>query len=253
MYEEDLPYHLSMRKSSKTKRDMYYYHDGTDYKWLNNFLKYSVGKRFNYMYKKVCEKFKKAKNFNMRDLFSSSIGKSKEDLNSKRRWFNFYVDDNGIIRSRDNTKGTELVKLKVINGYSYFKVTKQGKEKFWYIFDVIKREVSEEIYDKAIKGLSLDEEETAKIRWRLPYIKFPNTDDFKYVTVDPIYVYYPKNDPRLLRVLAERKKAEKKEDRERKRSRDIELENIISETEARRKAEEEMNRAIDLIGSRVNI
>lgn len=73
-----LPKHESMRE--KTRREgVYDYYDYYDrwnkdaYTWIDKFLEDSVGKKFDNVYPKVCERFRKKKDFEFRNKFKSRI------------------------------------------------------------------------------------------------------------------------------------------------------------------------------------
>ena len=94
-----LPKHESMRE--KTRREGgygYYNHWNKDaYTWIDRFLEDSVGKKFDNVYSKVCERFRKKKDFGFRKEFKSRI-----DLRNMSDvcWHsnNYYLDSNHIIR-----------------------------------------------------------------------------------------------------------------------------------------------------------
>lgn len=94
-----LPKHESMRV--KTRRDGvygYHYHWNKDaYTWIDRFLEDSVGKKFDNVYSKVCERFRKKKDFKFREKFKSRIDpRNISDI----YWHsnNYYLDSNYIIR-----------------------------------------------------------------------------------------------------------------------------------------------------------
>ena len=70
-----LPKHESMRE--KTRREGvygYYDHWNKDaYTWIDRFLEDSVGKKFDSVYSKVCERFRKKKDCEFREMFKSRI------------------------------------------------------------------------------------------------------------------------------------------------------------------------------------
>lgn len=70
-----LPKHESMRE--KTRREgVYDYYDRWNkdaYTWIDKFLEDSVGKKFDNVYPKVCERFRKKKDFEFRNKFKSRI------------------------------------------------------------------------------------------------------------------------------------------------------------------------------------
>ena len=94
-----LPKHEPMRE--KTRREGvygYYDHWNKDaYTWIDRFLEDSVGKKFDNVYPKVCERFRKKKDFGFREKFKSRIDpRNMSDV----CWHsnNYYLDSNHIIR-----------------------------------------------------------------------------------------------------------------------------------------------------------
>lgn len=94
-----LPKHESMKE--KTRREGvygYYDHWNKDaYTWIDRFLEDSVGKKFDNVYPKVCERFRKKKDFGFRKEFKSKIDpRNMSDV----CWYsnNYYLDSNHIIR-----------------------------------------------------------------------------------------------------------------------------------------------------------
>lgn len=94
-----LPKHESIRE--KTRREGvygYHYHWNKDaYTWIDRFLEDSVGKKFDNIYSKVCERFRKKKDFKFRKKFKSRIDpRNIPDI----YWHsnNYYLDSNHIIR-----------------------------------------------------------------------------------------------------------------------------------------------------------
>ncbi len=64
-----LPKHESMRE--KTRNHDHWNKDA--YTWIDRFLEDSVGKKFDNVYSKVCERFRKKKDFGFREEFKSRI------------------------------------------------------------------------------------------------------------------------------------------------------------------------------------
>lgn len=100
-----LPKHESMRE--KTRRDgvyAYYDHWNKDaYTWIDRFLEDSIGKKFDNVYPKVCERFRKKKDFKFRERFKSRIDpRNMSDI----YWHSndYYLDSNHIIRKYDPIK-----------------------------------------------------------------------------------------------------------------------------------------------------
>lgn len=106
-----LPKHESMRE--KTRREGgygYYNHWNKDaYTWIDRFLEDSVGKKFDNVYSKVCERFRKKKDFNFRKKFKSRIDPHNM---SNVHWHrnDYYLDSNHIIRRYKSIKKNKRIK-----------------------------------------------------------------------------------------------------------------------------------------------
>lgn len=94
-----LPKHESMRENTRREGVYgYYSHWNKDaYTWIKRFLEGSVGKKFDNVYPKVCERFRKKKDFEFREKFKSRIDPyNMSDI--YRHSNNYYLDSNRIIR-----------------------------------------------------------------------------------------------------------------------------------------------------------
>ena len=104
-----LPKHESMRE--KTRREGgygYYNHWNKDaYTWIDRFLEDSVGKKFDNVYSKICERFRKKKDFNFREKFKSRIDPhNMPNVHWHRN--DYYLDSNHIIRRYKSIKKNKL-------------------------------------------------------------------------------------------------------------------------------------------------
>lgn len=94
-----LPKREAMRE--RTRRDGtygYYHHwNKSAYDWIGRFLEDSVGKKFDNVYPKVCEKFRKKNDLEFREKFKSRIDPHNM---SDIRWHrnDYYLDSDHIIR-----------------------------------------------------------------------------------------------------------------------------------------------------------
>ena len=100
-----LPKHESMRE--KTRRDgLYAYYDRWNkdaYTWIDRFLEDSIGKKFDNVYSKVCERFRRRKDFKFRERFKSRIDpRNMSDIYWRSN--DYYLDSNHIIRKYDPIK-----------------------------------------------------------------------------------------------------------------------------------------------------
>lgn len=129
-----LPKHESMRE--KTRREGvygYYDHWNKDaYTWIDRFLEDSVGKKFDNVYSKVCERFRKKKDFGFREEFKSRIDpRNMSDV----YWHsnNYYLDSNHIIRRYKPIKNDKRRKyvMELDRSEDYYIVNKENS--FWNI------------------------------------------------------------------------------------------------------------------------
>ena len=123
-----LPKHESMRE--KTRREGvygYHYHWNKDaYTWIDRFLEDSVGKKFDSVYTKVCEKFRKNKDFKFREKFKSRIDpRNISDI----YWHSndYYLDSNYIIRRYAPIKNSKRKKyvMELDRSEDYYIVNKE--------------------------------------------------------------------------------------------------------------------------------
>ena len=123
-----LPKHESMRE--KTRRDgVYGYHDHWNkdaYTWIDRFLENSVGKKFDNVYSKVCERFRKKKDFGFREEFKSRIDpRNMSDV----YWHSndYYLDSNHIIRRYKPIKNNKRRKyvMELDRSEDYYIVNKE--------------------------------------------------------------------------------------------------------------------------------
>ena len=123
-----LPKHESMRE--KTRREGvygYHYHWNKDaYTWIDRFLEDSVGKKFDNVYPKVCERFRKKKDFGFREEFKSRIDpRNMSDV----CWHsnNYYLDSNHIIRRYAPIKNSKCRKyvMELDRSEDYYIVNKE--------------------------------------------------------------------------------------------------------------------------------
>lgn len=121
-----LPRHESMRERTRKKGiDRYYDRWNKDAcTWIERFLEDSVGKKFDNVYRKVCEKFKKKKDLEFRKRFKSKIDSCNMH---KICWHNksYYLDSDYIIRKYKSIKKNKCRKY----------VVELNKSEDYYIID----------------------------------------------------------------------------------------------------------------------
>lgn len=145
-----LPKHESMRGEARRER-IYWYCDRWDkdaYTWINRLLEDSVGKKFDNVYSKVCEKFRKKKDFKFREKFKSRIDpRNMSDV----YWHSndYYLDSNHIIRRYEPIKNNKRRKyvMELDRSEDYYIV---NKEKLFFEYPEIV------LYLKAKLGKDID-------------------------------------------------------------------------------------------------
>lgn len=128
-----LPKREAMRE--RTRRDGtygYYDHWNKDaYDWINRFLADSVGKKFDNVYPKVCEKFRKKNDLEFREGFKSRI--DPHNMSDIHRHSNdYYLDSDHIIRRYKPIRKAKCRKyvMELDRSDDYYVV---DKENFWNI------------------------------------------------------------------------------------------------------------------------
>ena len=100
-----LPKHEPMREKSR-REGIYLDYDRWNkdaYTWIDRFLENSVGKKFDNVYPKVCERFRKKKDIEFRKRFKSKI--DPHNISKVSRYSNsYYLDSARIIRKYKSIK-----------------------------------------------------------------------------------------------------------------------------------------------------
>ena len=123
-----LPSHESIREKARKKRiDRYYDHWNKDaYTWIDRFLEDSVGKKFDSVYSKVCERFRKKKDFEFREMFKSRIDSC--NMHKICRHYNrYYLDSDRIIRKYKSIKKNKCRKyvMEIDKSEDYYIIDKK--------------------------------------------------------------------------------------------------------------------------------
>jgi uncharacterized protein YifE (UPF0438 family) len=203
---DDMPMRLSMRKTHGKYyyyNDYYGHYDKKNHTWLHNFLEHSVGKRFNYIYKKICEKFRKAKNFYLRKEF-------KDEFNAHG---DYYVDENGIIQTSRKPGYKWTYRVNRLEPRCI--ITTSSQHHFKDALNTIRR-ISEKTYNKIIKGeilTKLDLYLIEKYIYTDPYYKY-HEDEVKIVTNEEECMTCYQNDRNLREKLKAIRVADEKENKE---------------------------------------
>lgn len=143
-----LPKHESMREKIR-REGIYGYHDHWNkdaYTWIDRFLEDSVGKKFDSVYPKVCEKFRKKKVFKFRDKFKSRIEpRNMSDVYWHRN--DYYLDSDHIIRRYEPIKKAKRRKyvMELDRSEDYYVVNKEKLLKYPEIILYLKSKYGAEV------------------------------------------------------------------------------------------------------------
>lgn len=238
-----LPKREAMRE--RTRRDGtygYYNHWNKDaYDWISRFLEDSVGKKFDNVYPKVCEKFRKKNDLEFREEFKSRIDPHNM---SDIRWHrsDYYLDSDHIIRRYKPIRKAKRRKyvMELDRSEDYYVVNKEKLLKYPEIILYLKSKLGKDIEyivlssDKLIEPLGKKVQECigeAIGNLGLDRIKYPNTWDFirstKYNRLsasdfikcyyDSVNKTYYEGSPEYSKHYYENRDAERKSRRERRK------------------------------------
>lgn len=259
-----LPKREAMRE--RTRRDGtygYYDHYNKDaYDWINRFLEDSVGKKFDNVYPKVCERFRKKKDIEFRKEFRSSIDPhNMADMYWRRNYY--YLDSDRIIRRYKpirKAKRREYV-MEVDRSEDYYVVDKEKlflhypeivlylKSKLGKNIDYViasSNRLSESLGKKvqecigeAIGKLSLNRINTPDGKWwnfvDNPKYSRLNTSDFIKCYYDSVNKTYYEGSPEYSKHYYENRDAERKSRRERKKEIEETHEQMLVDSLVRKK------------------
>lgn len=240
-----LPMHKSMRdyvykhrKREKYQRgDKYYYHDseiqfGT---WLKRFLEKSIGKDFDFVFRKVREKF----NPTLEELHSTPltwlywfVDKYEKPIHYYQ---NYYFDKNNILRRYKVDKKKKTIKVVQKTLTPYYRILKIN----WRVDDYIEGVLGWKRYAYVMStGGYINSVTAQRVKYTLTTY---GINPEKYVV--PVYknnVYYlEKGSRECYRYLAELKKSKKKYRRELNKEIEEENNQILHKIEAKRREQEE--------------
>lgn len=244
-----LPQHRSMRSSVNrhSKRLKYqhgynYWHHGGQsfYKWIDNFLEKSVGKNFDYVFRKIREKYSIALNGRSKwrsplELLYEYVDKHKETPNE--RWPNrYYFNDDRILQKRERKgRRNKLVKITKMCPTSLYKIVDSSWKVNAYICGRIGYRRYRHIMDSGgyINGIL-----AVKLRFELAS-KGIKPDDY----ISPVYkcdsYTYERGSKECSRYFAEQAKMQRKLKREREKREEEENKRILYRIEAMKKEKEE--------------
>lgn len=259
-----LPKHESMRE--KTRREGvygYHYHWNKDaYTWIDRFLEDSVGKKFDNVYPKVCERFRKKKDFKFREKFKSRIDpRNISDI--YRHSNNYYLDSNHIIRRYASIKNSKRKKyvMELDRSEDYYIVNKKklfleypeiilylkaklgkdieyiivsseqlsndlGKKVEKYITEAIRRLYTNGYFDYGYSHIILNR----KYKWL-------NTSDFIKCYYDSINKTYYEGTPEYSKHYYEERSAERKRMREYRKEKELIRAQMLKDSLIRANAE----------------
>lgn len=244
-----LPKREAMRE--RTRRDGtygYYNHwNKSAHDWISKFLKDSVGKKFDNVYPKVCEKFRKKKDLEFREIFKSRIDPHNM---SYIHWHSndYYLDSNHIIRRYKPIRKTERRKyiMELDKSEDYYVVNKEKLLKYPKIVLYLKSKLGKDIeyivlysdklieplgkkirecIEEAIENLGLNRIECPDT-WNFDCIKNAkynrlSASNFIKCYYDSVKKTYYEGSPKYSKHYYEEKSAERKQAREYKKEREL--------------------------------
>jgi len=258
-----LPKREAMRE--RTRRDGtygYYNHWNKDaYGWINRFLEDSVGKKFDNIYPKVCEKFRKKNDFEFREEFKSRIDPhNMSDIYWRRN--DYYLDSDHIIRRYKPIKKDKRRKyvMELDRSDDYYIVDKEKLLEYPEIILYLKSKLGkgieyivlsssklteslgkkvQECIGEAIGKLSLDRVNCPDT-WHLDFIRNAKYDrlsvsDFIKCYYDSVNKTYYEGSPEYSKHYYENRDAERKSRRERRKEIEETHEQMLVDSLVRKK------------------
>lgn len=219
----------------------YWYHGGRNfYKWIDNFLEKSIGKNFDYVFRKIREKYSIALNGRSKwrsplELLYEYVDKHKKTPNE--HWSNRYYFNNDRILQKRERKGkrNKLVKVTKMRPTSLYKIIDSSWKVNSYIYGRIGYRRYRHIMDS---GGYINNILAIRLRFELAS-KGIKPDDY----ISPVYerddYTYERGSKEYSRYFAEQAKMRRKLERERKKRKEEENKWILYKIEAKRKEKEE--------------
>lgn len=265
-----LPKREAMRE--RTRRDGtygYYSHYNKDaYDWISRFLEDSVGKKFDNIYPKVCEKFRKKKDLEFREEFKSRIDPHNM---SDIHWHSndYYLDSDHIIRRYKPIRKAKRRKyvMDLDRSEDYYVVDKEKLLEYPEIILYLKSKLGKDIeyivlssdklteslgkkvqecIGEAIGDLSLDRVNYPD-SWHLDFIRNTKYDrlsasDFIKCYYDSVNKTYYEGSPEYSKHYYENRDAERKSRRERKKEIEETHEQMLIDSLIRKKVNSIINK-----------
>lgn len=247
------PKHESMR--TKTRREGvygYYNHwNKNAYTWIEKFLEDSVGKKFDNIYPKVCERFRKKKDYEFRQEFKSRIDpRNMSDIYWNRN--DYYLDKDHIIKRYKPLKKDKRRKytLELDRSEDYYVIDKKKLLEYPEIILYLKSKLGKDIEYIILSSDRLTESLGKKVqeyigealgqlgldrrRYGCLYPKF-SVSDFIKCYYDSVSKTYYEGSPEYSKHRYEELDAQKKAKREYKKNLEISHEQILEESLIRNK------------------
>lgn len=257
-----LPKREAMRERAHHNGNEYYRYNKDAYNWINRILEDSVGKKFDNVYPKVCEKFRKKKDIEFREEFRSRI--DPYDMSGMRwRYGDYYLDSDRIIKRykpiRKNKRRKYVMELD--RSEDYYIVDKEKlfleyPEIVLYLKSKLGKEIDcviasserlseslgkkiQECIGEAIAKLSLDRVSYPDT-WHLDFIRNDKYDrlsasDFIKCYYDSINKTYYEGSPEYSKHYYENRDAERKSRRERRKEIEETHEQMLIDSLVRKK------------------
>lgn len=241
--------HIGMRKSAgnrHTKRDKYKaawkihgHCDRSFYRWIGNFLEKSVGKDYQYVFKKIRERFSPSINSGRwtspLKLLRGYVDEHEETPGE--RWPNeYYFDDDRVLQKRERKgRRSKLVKITKMLPTSLYKIIDSSWRVNAYIYGRIGYRRYRHIMDS---GGYINRTLAIKLRFELAS-KGIKPDDY----ISPVYkcdsYTCERGSKECYRYFAEQAKMRRKLEREQEKRKEEENKWILYKIEAKRKEKEE--------------
>lgn len=244
-----LPTHRSMRSSAYRHRKRlkyqrgyaYWYHgDRSFYKWIDNFLEKSVGKNFEYVFRKIREKYSIALNGRSRwrsplEVLYEYVDKHEETPNECYPNRYYFGDGKVLQKRKHEEKKDKFVKITKMHPTPFYKIIGYNWRVNTYIYGRIGYKRYRHIMDS---GGYINKVLAIKLRFELAS-KGIKPDNY----ISPVYKYdsytCERGSKECSRYFAEQAKMRKKLEREQEKRKEEENKWILYKIEAKRKEKEE--------------
>ena len=252
-YYENLPKRESMRaklRNTNSWDDYYDHYNKEAWTWITKFLEDSVGKNFSDIYSKVCNKFKKDKDFEFRNKFKSRI--DPHDM-SEYSYNKYYLDSDNIIRKYKPIKRNKRKKFVFeVENSNFYIVNKENLAKYPDIIAYLISKLGKESEYNIMSSYRLSKEFGEKVRntiyEALSQLNNSNKNFTDYLKISDFIkeycnaVTYYKGSPEYSKHYYEEKSAKRKRMREYRKEKELVRAQIIKDSLIRANAEKQIRK-----------